>query len=101
MIYCFNIVNLLKTEIFKRLYEKIDSIKVDATPLPLIVVGGGSMLAPETMGGISEVVHVQHNEVANAVGAAIAQVSGEIDHVYRDLSRQGFQSPNWVPALSI
>lgn len=78
----------VKTEIFKRLYETIDSMKIDATPLPLIVVGGGSMLAPETMGGISEVVHVQHNEVANAVGAAIAQVSGEIDRIYRDLSRQ-------------
>ena len=78
----------VKTEIFKRLYETIDSIKIDATPLPLIVVGGGSMLAPETMGGISEVVHVEHNEVANAVGAAIAQVSGEIDRIYRDLSRQ-------------
>jgi len=78
----------VKTEIFKRLYETIDSMKIDATPLPLIVVGGGSMLAPETMGGISEVVHVQHNEVANAVGAAIAQVSGEIDSIYRDLSRQ-------------
>ena len=32
---------------------------------------------PERLAGVSEVVHVPHREVANAVGAAIAQVSGE------------------------
>jgi hypothetical protein len=30
---------------------------------------------------------VQHGDCANAVGAAIAQVSGEVDQVYRDLPR--------------
>ncbi len=36
---------------------------------------------------MSEVVEVPHHAVANAVGAAIAQVSGEVDQIYRDLSR--------------
>jgi hypothetical protein len=34
------------------------------------------------MDGISEVIHVEHFAVANAVGAAIAQVSGEADQVF-------------------
>jgi hypothetical protein len=33
------------------------------------------------------VVRVAHGECANAVGAAIAQVSGETDQIYRDLGR--------------
>jgi hypothetical protein len=30
---------------------------------------------------------VPHQAVANAVGAAIAQVSGEVDQIFQDLSR--------------
>jgi N-methylhydantoinase A/oxoprolinase/acetone carboxylase beta subunit len=37
--------------------------------------------------GISEVAQVAHHEVANAVGAAIAQVSGEVDQVFTGMSR--------------
>jgi hypothetical protein len=39
------------------------------------------------MAGISKVVHVPHQAVANAVGAAIAQVSGEVDQIFQNLSR--------------
>ena len=67
--------------------EAVDRMKVDATPLPLIAVGGGAFLVPETLPGISEVVRVPHQGVANAVGAAIAQVSGEIDQVFSGLGR--------------
>jgi len=38
-------------------------------------------------GGESEVLRVTHGDCANAVGAAIAQVSGEVDQIYRDMSR--------------
>jgi hypothetical protein len=38
--------------------------------------------------GVSKVVHVPHQGVANAVGAAIAQVSGEVDQVFQNLSRE-------------
>ena len=42
---------------------------------------------PERLPGVSEVVHVPHQAVANAVGAAIAQVSGEIDQIFQNLGR--------------
>lgn len=67
--------------------EAVDRMKTDAAPLPLIAVGGGSFLIPDRMAGISEVVRVPHQAVANAVGAAIAQVSGEIDQVFSGLGR--------------
>jgi N-methylhydantoinase A/oxoprolinase/acetone carboxylase beta subunit len=67
--------------------EGVDRMKTDAAPVPLIAVGGGCFLVPERLPGVSEVVHVPHREVANAVGAAIAQVSGETDRIFQDLSR--------------
>jgi N-methylhydantoinase A/oxoprolinase/acetone carboxylase beta subunit len=67
--------------------EGVDRMKTDASPVPLIVVGGASFLVPAEIPGISEVVHVPHQAVANAVGAAIAQVSGEVDQVFQGLSR--------------
>ena len=70
------------------LEEAVDRMKTDAEDLPLIAVGGGCFLAPDKMAGVSEVVHVRHQGVANAVGAAIAQVSGEVDQVFQDLPRE-------------
>jgi len=67
--------------------EAVDRMKTDAGDEPLIAVGGGCFLVPEQIAGISEVVHVEHQAVANAVGAAIAQVSGEVDRIFQDLSR--------------
>jgi len=67
--------------------EGVDRMKTDASAVPLIAVGGGSFLVPERLAGISEVVRVPHQAVANAVGAAIAQVSGEVDQIFQDLPR--------------
>ena len=68
--------------------ESVDRMKPDATAMPLIAVGGGSFLIPEQIAGISEVINVEHQSVANAVGAAIAQVSGEVDQIFQDLPRE-------------
>ena len=67
--------------------EGVDRMKTDARDEPLIAVGGGSFLVPERLPGVSTVVHVEHQAVANAVGAAIAQVSGEVDQIFQNLSR--------------
>lgn len=68
--------------------DAVDRMKTDARDLPLVAVGGGAFLVPERLAGISQVIRVPHGDCANAVGAAIAQVSGETDQIYRDLSRQ-------------
>ena len=46
----------------------------------VVVVGGGSILLKPQLNGTAITVP-QHFGVANAVGAAMAQVSGEVDRV--------------------
>jgi N-methylhydantoinase A/oxoprolinase/acetone carboxylase beta subunit len=60
----------------------VDRMKTSAEAVPVIVVGGGSVLVARTLSGASEMVKPDHFEAANAVGAAIAQISGEVDRVY-------------------
>jgi N-methylhydantoinase A/oxoprolinase/acetone carboxylase beta subunit len=67
--------------------EGVDRMKTDSGDAPLIAVGGGSFLVPARLAGVSEVLNVPHQAVANAVGAAIAQVSGEVDQIFQDLTR--------------
>jgi N-methylhydantoinase A/oxoprolinase/acetone carboxylase beta subunit len=67
--------------------EGIDRMKTEAGDLPLLAVGGGSFLIPDTVEGASDVVRVEHHAVANAVGAGIAQVSGEVDRIFSGLGR--------------
>jgi N-methylhydantoinase A/oxoprolinase/acetone carboxylase beta subunit len=67
--------------------EGVDRMKTDASEAPLIAVGGGSFLVPPRLAGVSTVITVPHQAVANAVGAAIAQVSGEVDQIFQNLSR--------------
>ena len=56
-------------------------MKTSADPIPVVVVGGGSILLRDALPGASELVKPQHFAVANAIGAAIAQVGGEIDRI--------------------
>ncbi len=67
--------------------EAVDRVKTEAGDVPLIAVGGGAFLVPDRLDGVSQVIRVEHGDCANAVGAAIAQVSGEVDQIFRDLSR--------------
>jgi N-methylhydantoinase A/oxoprolinase/acetone carboxylase beta subunit len=60
----------------------VDRMKTSAEPIPVIVVGGGSILIARPIAGASEMVKPEHFEAANAVGAAIGQISGEVDRVY-------------------
>ncbi|UWU95715.1 hydantoinase/oxoprolinase family protein [Bradyrhizobium sp. CB1015] len=73
---------------WRKLEEDIDRMKTEAGDVPLLAVGGGAFLVPDRLPGISEIVRVPYGDCANAVGAAIAQVSGEADQVFRDLSRE-------------
>ena len=60
-------------------------MKLSAEPIPAILVGGGSFLVDDKydgqLKGISEVIVPEHAGVANAIGAAIAQVSGEAERI--------------------
>jgi N-methylhydantoinase A/oxoprolinase/acetone carboxylase beta subunit len=60
----------------------VDRMRTSAAPLPVVAVGGGSILVPETLESASEVRWPEHFAVANAIGAAIAQVGGEVDRIF-------------------
>lgn len=70
-----------QSRIMDMLEDCVERSRLSPDPLPVIVVGGGSILVDGPIGGL-EVIKPNHFAVANAVGAAIAQVSGEVDRVY-------------------
>jgi N-methylhydantoinase A/oxoprolinase/acetone carboxylase beta subunit len=65
-----------------RIADLIDTLKTTAAPAPVIVVGGGGILIEEPIVGASAVIRPPHHDCANAIGAAIAQVSGETDRIF-------------------
>jgi N-methylhydantoinase A/oxoprolinase/acetone carboxylase beta subunit len=58
-----------------------DRVRLTADPVPVLVVGGGSILVRDQIGELTS-TRPPYYQVANAVGAAIAQISGEVDRVY-------------------
>ena len=60
----------------------VDRMKTSATAVPVVVVGGGSILIQRDIPGSSELIKPEHYSVANAIGAAIAQVGGECDRIF-------------------
>ena len=62
--------------------DAIDRMKTSAEPVPAILVGGGSILIERELAGVSTLSIPEHSAVANAIGAAIAQVGGEVDRVF-------------------
>ncbi|UCB45086.1 MAG: hydantoinase/oxoprolinase family protein [Spirochaetota bacterium] len=71
--------------------EVIDKMKTTSEDVPVVIVGGGSILLPEKLKGASRVSRPRDFDVANAIGAAISQVSGSIDGVY-DVATKGRES---------
>jgi N-methylhydantoinase A/oxoprolinase/acetone carboxylase beta subunit len=63
------------------LADAVDRMTLGKTDRPLIVVGGGAFLVPDELPGVAEVIRPDHGDVANAVGAAIALVSGTIETI--------------------
>ena len=68
----------------------VEQMKTRPQPLPLIVVGGGEFLVGNGIPGISKIHRPVHCDVANAVGATLAKVSGECEllHHPRTESRE-------------
>lgn len=74
--------------ITRRLADLVDRMKTSAGDLPVIAVGGGAFLVPDSLPGVSQVIKVAHAGVANAVGAAMSQVSGESERIFYGVPRE-------------
>ena len=66
----------------ERMAAAVERMRVSADPLPVVAVGGAGVLVPDGLAGASTVIRPEHHQVANAVGAAVAQVGGEVDRVF-------------------
>lgn len=68
--------------VVKKMLEKvIDTMKTAPEDLPVLLVGGGAVIAPHELAGASRVIKPEWSGVANAIGAAMARVSIVIDTV--------------------
>ena len=69
-------------EITRIIEDAVDAMKTSAGDVTVILVGGGSILAPSKLEGADPVLRPENFGVANAIGSAIAQVSGQIAKVF-------------------
>ncbi|KAG5920255.1 hypothetical protein E4U53_003934 [Claviceps sorghi] len=70
-----------RKEMNKLLETVIDQMKVSTAPVHVLLVGGGSILAAGDIRGVDRCIKPPHQGAANAVGAAIGKICGEIDTV--------------------
>jgi N-methylhydantoinase A/oxoprolinase/acetone carboxylase beta subunit len=70
-----------RARIMEMAANAVERTRLSPEPLPVIAVGGGSVLIDQRIGDL-EVIKPNHFACANAVGAAIAQISGEVDRIY-------------------
>ena len=61
------------------LEDGIRMMKPNSDPLPVVLVGGGAILAPREMAHVSDILAPTNSGVANAIGAAIALIGGEAE----------------------
>ncbi len=61
--------------------DAIDRVKTSRSDAPIIAVGGGSIILADEIPGASEILRPANHDVANAIGAAIAKVSGSAEEV--------------------
>lgn len=70
--------------------DNIDMMKPSSDPVPVILVGGGAILVNKPLKSASEMIRPENAGVANAIGAAIAQIGGEAESLlsYQQMSRE-------------
>ncbi|MTD12772.1 hydantoinase/oxoprolinase family protein [Nakamurella sp. YIM 132087] len=66
-----------------QVWNAIDQIRPSRMSVPVVAVGGGSLILPKDLPGFDDVLWPENYDVANAIGAAIASVSGQVDKVFK------------------
>ncbi|MFP9228179.1 hydantoinase/oxoprolinase N-terminal domain-containing protein [Pectobacterium cacticida] len=70
-------------QMIEKVEQAIDRIKSSSAPVPAVVVGGGSILLPDVLSGISRVMRPPYFDAANAVGVALGKVGAQIERVVK------------------
>lgn len=76
-------------QMHETLDRNVEMMKPGGKSMPVILVGGGAVLVTESLSAASSVHRPENAGVANAIGAAIAQVGGETEKLvsYRNITR--------------
>ena len=83
------IVTQATVTMHKMLNDNIEMMKPGGKDMPVILVGGGAVLVTDGLNAASKLHRPENAGVANAIGAAIAQVGGESERMlsYRQTPR--------------
>lgn len=77
----------------QRIAATADMMRTSREPVPVVLVGGGSILIDGGLPGLGPVIRPLYADCANAVGAAIAQIGAEVDKV---LTLEGKDRPGEI-----
>ncbi|KKY18077.1 putative hydantoinase [Phaeomoniella chlamydospora] len=80
-----------KAKVKSMLEMFIDSMKTSPNNIPVVLVGGGAIIAPDVLAGASKVIKPNWCGIANAIGAATARVSAALDTIESTDSKTMFQ----------
>lgn len=71
------------------LNQGIEKMMPSSDPMPVVLVGGGAILVADKLSAASQMHCPEHSGVANAIGAAIAQIGGEVERLvsYQEVPR--------------
>jgi N-methylhydantoinase A/oxoprolinase/acetone carboxylase beta subunit len=77
-VYIDKIYNLM----VKKWEDAIDTMKTSKENVPVIVVGGGSIMIPEKLNGASEVIRPEYAQFANAIGSTLTKAGATIERTF-------------------
>lgn len=72
----------VQAEIASIIEKAIDKMKTSSEDVQIVLVGGGSVIIPDEIRGVSSIIKAENGGVANAIGASIAQISGQYEQIY-------------------
>ncbi len=83
------VVSQATATLHKMLNDNIEMMKPGGKDMPVILVGGGAVLVTQGLNAAFKLHRPENADVANAIGAAIAQIGGESERMlsYRQTSR--------------
>lgn len=80
--------------------DHVDRMKTSPDPCQVLLVGGGAFLCPAELAGVASIESPAHANVANAVGAAVAEIGQEIEVIVDASKKDAMLSEAKAKAVS-
>lgn len=75
-------VDTVYNAILEMISQGVERMKTSADDVPVVLCGGGSALIEGDIRGASRIDQPESGAVANAIGSAISDISGDLDRIY-------------------